>query len=121
MMSKRRPDYIDIYYGRMLAQMRNDAKITQERLGEIIGVSAAQISKYERGLNRIPASMLHRVALALGCLPPQIPTLASPMSEEEPQAAFAVPPVRSGAISDLTRALDIMEQQLHVLKNILKR
>jgi transcriptional regulator with XRE-family HTH domain len=35
-------------------------------LGKAIGVAGQQVSKYERCLDRVPASRLHRIALALG-------------------------------------------------------
>jgi len=43
--------------------------MSQTRLGEAIGVSFQQIQKYEKGVNRISASRLNRVARCLGVEP----------------------------------------------------
>ena len=39
--------------------------MTQERLGEILGVTFQQVQKYERGVNRIGAARLQEIASAL--------------------------------------------------------
>lgn len=43
--------------------------MSQAALGERIGVTFQQVQKYERGTNRLSASMLHRAAKALGAQP----------------------------------------------------
>ncbi len=40
--------------------------LSQERLGEALGVTFQQIQKYERGANRISASKLYEVSRLLG-------------------------------------------------------
>jgi transcriptional regulator with XRE-family HTH domain len=60
------PDPIDTYVGRRLRMFRDQAKITQSTLAEAGGVSFQQIQKYERGHNRISASMLCHLAGRLG-------------------------------------------------------
>ena len=40
--------------------------MSQERLGQALGITFQQIQKYERGANRISASMLVKAARALG-------------------------------------------------------
>ena len=39
--------------------------ISQERLGQALGLTFQQVQKYERGTNRVSASMLHRIAEVL--------------------------------------------------------
>ena len=39
---------------------------SQEQLAAAIGYAFQQVQKYERGANRVSASMLHRIANALG-------------------------------------------------------
>ncbi len=40
--------------------------LSQERLGELLGLTFQQIQKYERGANRLGASRLYEAARALG-------------------------------------------------------
>ena len=47
------PNPIDVEVGRRLKRRRTLLGISQERLGELLGVSYQQIQKYERGTNRI--------------------------------------------------------------------
>jgi len=53
------------YIGARIRQRRTELGVTQERLGEIIGVTYQQIQKYERGRNKLNAERLYRVAEAL--------------------------------------------------------
>ena len=53
------------FVGSMIKKRRKEIKMSQERLGEIIGVSYQQIQKYENGTNRVSADMLQKIALAL--------------------------------------------------------
>lgn len=61
------PDPVDLYVGNAIRARRKVQGVSQERLGEAAGVSFQQIQKYERGSNRVSASMLARIAQALGC------------------------------------------------------
>lgn len=60
------PDPIDRHVGVRIRQLRMARGLSQKGLGEALGVSFQQIQKYERGLNRVGASNLHRIALFLG-------------------------------------------------------
>jgi transcriptional regulator with XRE-family HTH domain len=40
--------------------------MSQEKLGEALGITFQQIQKYEKGTNRIGASRLHHIARVLG-------------------------------------------------------
>ena len=46
--------------------MRMRRKMTQAVLGELLDVTFQQMQKYEKGINRVGASRLHRIANALG-------------------------------------------------------
>jgi transcriptional regulator with XRE-family HTH domain len=59
------PDPIDRHVGGRVRLYRTLAGLSQEQLGTAIGCSYQQLQKYESGTNRISASMLYRVALAL--------------------------------------------------------
>lgn len=59
-------DPIDRYVGERIRAERKRRRISQTVLGEAIGVTFQQVQKYERGANRVSASMLTRVAQTLG-------------------------------------------------------
>jgi transcriptional regulator with XRE-family HTH domain len=63
------PDPVDLYVGRLIRMRRKQIGQSQSALAEALGVSFQQIQKYERGANRISASMLHRAATAQGVKP----------------------------------------------------
>jgi transcriptional regulator with XRE-family HTH domain len=63
------PDPIDIAVGLRLRVLRKQRGVSQEQLGAAIGLTFQQIQKYERGANRISASMLVKAARFLGTTP----------------------------------------------------
>ena len=60
------PDPVDRYVGDRVRAERIKLGWSQSDLGKAIGVTFQQIQKYERGTNRVSASMLVRTAKALG-------------------------------------------------------
>ncbi|MCT8268822.1 MULTISPECIES: helix-turn-helix domain-containing protein [Afifella] len=60
------PDEIDAHIGRQVRMRRKMAGLSQEKLGEQLGVTFQQIQKYEKGANRIAASRLFQIAEVLG-------------------------------------------------------
>ncbi len=48
--------------GHRIKQRREHLKISQERLGEMIGVTYQQIQKYEKGTNKVSAERLSSIA-----------------------------------------------------------
>ena len=63
------PDVVDVHVGRRVREVRLLRNLTQEELGEKIGVSYQQVQKYETGANRISASRLYRIAVEFDVLP----------------------------------------------------
>lgn len=61
------PDPIDVGVGARIRIRRRELGISQTELGDYLDLSFQQIQKYERGANRVSASMLVRVAQKLGC------------------------------------------------------
>lgn len=59
-------DNIDIRIGFNLKRRRRYLMINQTKVGEILGVSKGQISRYENGSDRISASNLYRLASYYG-------------------------------------------------------
>lgn len=60
------PDPIDVAVGARVRVLRKARGVSQEALGSAIGLTFQQVQKYERASNRISASMLVRIAQALG-------------------------------------------------------
>jgi transcriptional regulator with XRE-family HTH domain len=60
------PDPIDAEVGARIRLRRRSLKMSQTRLATAVGLSFQQVQKYELGRNRVSASMLVRIARALG-------------------------------------------------------
>jgi transcriptional regulator with XRE-family HTH domain len=56
---------IDVHVGRRVRLRRTLKGISQEKLGERLGLTFQQIQKYERGVNRIGASRLFEISRIL--------------------------------------------------------
>ena len=56
---------MDQQIGDQVRTRRLLAGLTQEKLGDALGVSFQQVQKYEKGANRISASRLRQIATAL--------------------------------------------------------
>ncbi len=61
-----RPNPIDVHVGSRIRLRRTLLGMSQERLGEALGLTFQQVQKYEGGANRVSASRLSRVADILG-------------------------------------------------------
>lgn len=59
------PHPIDIHVGKRLRQRRTILGMSQEAIGDAIGVTFQQIQKYERGVNRIGSSRLYEFSRIL--------------------------------------------------------
>jgi len=59
------PNPIDVHVGSRVRLRRNMLGLSQEKLGEAIGLTFQQVQKYERGANRIGASRLHDLSRVL--------------------------------------------------------
>ena len=58
-------DPVDVAVGARIRLLRKLRGLSQQALAEAAGVTFQQIQKYERGANRVSASMLSRIAAAL--------------------------------------------------------
>ncbi|MEO0606848.1 MAG: helix-turn-helix transcriptional regulator [Pseudomonadota bacterium] len=61
-MSAKTPSHVDHQVGRRIRQARRDAKLTQDQLGKLIGLTFQQVQKYEKGVNRVSAGTLYEIA-----------------------------------------------------------
>ena len=64
--NKKKPNPTDIHVGSRIRLRRNMLGMSQEKLGESLGITFQQIQKYEKGTNRVGASRLQAIASILG-------------------------------------------------------
>ena len=119
-MIKKVPNPIDKHVGSRVRMRRMLAGVSQEKLGEALGLTFQQVQKYERGANRVSASMLVRIAQRLDTTVGElVGETATPFSDEGLFEKLAVPgavqlleafasvqqPSMRTAILNLTRSL----------------
>lgn len=63
--AKKVPNPIDIHVGSRIRLRRSMVGMSQEKLGESLGITFQQIQKYEKGSNRVGASRLQNIAAVL--------------------------------------------------------
>jgi len=68
-MAKRAANPIDLHVGARIRMQRIVRDISQTELGNAVGVSFQQVQKYEKGVNRVSASRLQRIANVLKVAP----------------------------------------------------
>ncbi|MDK1389991.1 helix-turn-helix transcriptional regulator [Sinorhizobium sp. 7-81] len=66
---KRKPDAVDVQVGCRIRQGRVRQNMSQAALGKAIGVTFQQVQKYENGSNRVGASRLKQISVALDVQP----------------------------------------------------
>jgi transcriptional regulator with XRE-family HTH domain len=64
--NKKQPNPIDIHVGSRIRLRRTMLGMSQEKLGEALGITFQQVQKYEKGTNRVGASRLQNIAAILG-------------------------------------------------------
>jgi transcriptional regulator with XRE-family HTH domain len=92
---KKQANPIDAQVGNRVRLRRMLVGMSQEKLGEMLGLTFQQVQKYEKGVNRIGAGRLYQVANILGV---PISYFYEDVSEREPDGLLpandhATPPV----------------------------
>jgi transcriptional regulator with XRE-family HTH domain len=64
-MAKKAPNPIDKHVGSRVRMRRMMLGMSQEKLGDALGLTFQQVQKYEKGTNRIGASRLQQISLIL--------------------------------------------------------
>jgi transcriptional regulator with XRE-family HTH domain len=64
-MAKKVPDPIDKYVGSRVRMRRLMLRMSQEKLGDELGITFQQVQKYENGINRVSASRLQAICQIL--------------------------------------------------------
>ena len=81
------PNPIDRHVGSRVRMQRILLGMSQEKLGEALGVTFQQVQKYEKGANRIGASRLQQISKVLA-MPPSFFFDGSPPSEATSPPGF---------------------------------
>jgi transcriptional regulator with XRE-family HTH domain len=107
-----RANPVDVHVGSRVRMRRNMLGLSQEKLGEAIGLTFQQVQKYERGANRIGASRLHELSQVLDVPvsffydetdPVRAPAIPTGF-EETPQEGFDSDPLRKRETIELIGA-----------------
>lgn len=59
------PNVVDRHVGRRIRWRRRELKLSQEKLGTLLGLTFQQVQKYERGVNRVSAGRLYEMSEAM--------------------------------------------------------
>jgi transcriptional regulator with XRE-family HTH domain len=68
-MAKKVPKPVDVHVGAKVRARRLEIGMSQEKLGDAIGLTFQQVQKYEKGTNRIGSSRMMQIANSLGVPP----------------------------------------------------
>ena len=82
---------IDLHVGKRLRRRRRLMGMTQQQLGDLVGIRFQQIQKYECGANRVTAARLFELSNALSIpvqyfyegLPTNAPTAGAPANDDD--------------------------------------
>jgi len=85
------PNPVDRHVGTRVRMRRMMIGMSQEKLGEALGITFQQVQKYEKGMNRISASRLQQTARVLG-VPIDYFYEGAPQFEGAEQGGFAENP-----------------------------
>lgn len=107
-MTKKSPNPVDIHVGNRVRMRRVLIGMSQEKLGEELGLTFQQVQKYEKGANRIGASRLYHISKILN-VPvsfffDDVPGDADGTMGEGAQASFAADVLTSNEGVALNRA-----------------
>ena len=107
-----KPNPVDVHVGSRVRLRRNMLGLSQEKLGEAIGLTFQQVQKYERGANRIGASRLLELSRVLDVPvaffydetdPVRAPAIPQGFAEA-PQEGFDSDPLRRQETRELVEA-----------------
>lgn len=102
-MARKTPNPIDIHIGNRVRMRRMMLSMSQEKLGDAVGVTFQQIQKNEKGSNRIGGSRLQQIADVLQVTPAFFFEGApSAAAEKKPRQEFVSPSI----VSDFTATTD---------------
>lgn len=107
-----KPNPVDVHVGSRVRLRRTLLGMSQEKLGEAIGLTFQQVQKYERGANRIGASRLYDLSRVLDVpvsfffddMPADVTGERPAGVAEEKQSGFEPDPMAKRETLELVRA-----------------
>jgi transcriptional regulator with XRE-family HTH domain len=93
-MSVKRPDPVDVEVGHRIRIQRLARGMSQTALANHLGVTFQQVQKYEKGVNRVGAGRLTRIAEVLGVPVNTFFTGKEVLDEEEAKASGEASPLK---------------------------
>jgi transcriptional regulator with XRE-family HTH domain len=93
-MSVKRPDPVDVEVGHRIRIQRLARGMSQTALANHLGVTFQQVQKYEKGVNRVGAGRLTRIAEVLGVPVNAFFTGKEMLDEEEMKASGEASPLK---------------------------
>lgn len=101
--NKKKPNPTDIHVGSRIRLRRNMLGMSQEKLGDMLGITFQQIQKYEKGTNRVGASRIQAISEILN-VPVAFFFEDIPGQESNAQRGFAEDPSAMRAMDFVTSA-----------------
>ena len=117
MMAKKAPNPVDRHVGSRVRMRRMMLSMSQEKLGDALGLTFQQVQKYEKGTNRIGASRLQQISHILQ-VPvafffegaPTVPGYAGDGMREAPSPAYVSDFLATSEGLSLTKAFMRIKQ-----------
>ncbi|WP_029061724.1 helix-turn-helix transcriptional regulator [Labrenzia sp. DG1229] len=105
---QKKPNPIDVHVGARVKLRRMMLSMSQEKLGEALGITFQQIQKYEKGTNRIGASRLMHIATILKVQPAFFfeDAPGTPQEAEESKTPATMQLLTQPFAMDILQALD---------------
>jgi len=100
MANKKQPNPVDIHVGGRVRLRRMMLGMSQEKLGDHLGITFQQIQKYEKGTNRIGASRLQHIARVL--------TVPVAFFFEDAPGSTSVPPTGMAEARESSHVVDFL-------------
>lgn len=105
--------------GQRIADLRERAGMSQERLASLVGISKGYPGRIETGRNRPDALILRRIALVLGADYQELAALAGYLDPPQGDTAVMVPSEKAGRVERIaqftSRQLDRLLDVAHVM------
>lgn len=102
---------VDVYVGKRVRQRRWMLGMTQQQLGDRVGIKFQQIQKYETGMNRISASRLWDIAQTMGTTIDFFFEGLAPVDAADHPAAGSVDPMAEREAIELIKAYTAIPEE----------
>ena len=99
-MSKNSPHPVYLHVGNRIRQQRSLLGMSMEKVAEKVGLTYQQVQKYEKGSNRVSASMMWKFSKALGA---PVATFFDGLPDEPAKGRAAKDPMASREVLELAR------------------